>query len=332
MSGEHRSPTTIDESSQRRSASISIVTQNAALLPIIPLIHKDNANRRRLRLLCKYICEMCGNVDIVCMQEVFEWGNEHSLKRLVQSMHRAGFRRVITSRDIAPPRFPFGSSGLLLASRQPVLWWSYHTYETTSWFTADAFSQKSCVAMLVAMAGESDRHALVVTTHLQSDYKYAGQYAETRHAQLHSMRSFVDRCVNIVNWAPSLPAVDVVVYTGDFNIRRASDEYTTLVDTLGVTLDAERDVPDKSHSCGGMLVERSDLVERISVFSSVDSRPECLDYVLARAVGNRQCLVSTQSCDVVAPRMEKPLPHNEFGEFLSDHPLLHATLRLDNIR
>ncbi|MEZ3182731.1 sphingomyelin phosphodiesterase [Streptomyces pimonensis] len=240
--------------------ALRVLTTNTMLLP--SFITDGWAQDRRGELIgsAPYLS---GN-DVVVFQELFDnSASEILLDRLEGHPHRtpvvgrskSGWDETRGAYSSLAPE----DGGVAIASRWPITRRIQYIFEDEC--GTDALSQKGFAYARLDVDG---RPVHVVGTHLQADDALCGggQAARVRASQLSEMRSFVDEL--------RLPVEEPVLFVGDLNVDRHSDEYPAMLQTLDAA----------SPEYGGHPYTFDPATNDVARARSGESPSQWLDYVL----------------------------------------------------
>ncbi|CAG8564682.1 12034_t:CDS:2 [Ambispora gerdemannii] len=187
---------------------VRILTFNFFMRP--PLIRNNASDYKEARLEY-FIQNILSNYDIICLQEMFQFGSSRR-NRLLEAAFKKGFKFSWTS----PAKSILSGSidgGLVLLSKFPL-----HEREITVYpigCYSDRFSDKGALYAKIAITNNDCIH--LFTTHTQASYSSAPPPNEEsviiRHQQLALLRKFIDKCLDAAGRKPE----ELVLLVGDLN-------------------------------------------------------------------------------------------------------------------
>lgn len=174
--------------------ALRVVSYNCALLPF-PLAKDGDA---RVRRAVHTIPAEFGSADVLVLTELISQSRSQLLMRMLAP-------HWPHASDTPRARWRFGG-GVRVLSRHPIARQATHVFAATEPFSPDALAAKGVVYCEVVLPDGRRLH--VFATHLHAPDCEAGQLV--RVAQVAELLSFVR--------AQCIPASDVVLLAGDFNI------------------------------------------------------------------------------------------------------------------
>ncbi|KAF9436161.1 Sphingomyelin phosphodiesterase 3 [Entomortierella beljakovae] len=151
------------------------------------------------------------------------------------------------------------NGGVVIVSKWPILQQRQYIFKNAC--GADWWSNKGYAYVAINYQG-SNVH--VFGTHMQSDDSRcsAGEAASCRSSELGAWKSYVDSL--------NIPSNELVIYGGDFNIKRDTPEYSSLLTKLNV---------NQASSFGGHAWTWDTVTNEIAKYNYPNLIPEYLDYI-----------------------------------------------------
>ncbi|KAK3821423.1 MAG: sphingomyelin phosphodiesterase [Benniella sp.] len=205
------------------NVTISVLTNNVYFLSEI--LYPNWGQRTRAQLIAN--SDYIKNHDVIVLQECFANDPCNGLRDGLRSQYpyqtptvgqtKSGWDSTSGSYSTTAPE----NGGTLILSKWPIT--QKHQFVYKNACGADWFSNKGFAYVTINYRGANVH---VFGTHMQSDDKgcSAGQAAQCRADALNAWRSYID--------GRNIPANELVIMAGDFNIKRDTAEFSSLLTRL----------------------------------------------------------------------------------------------------
>jgi len=175
-------------------------------------IGKKLTNREGFSTSEQIELELPKNVDVICLQEVF---NEHAWKILNKYLSKEFCHILYDAQKfwISPLHFTIENSGLYLASKYPIIQSRFYPYKDM--YLEDGLSCKGLLLAEIDVGGES---LIVGNTHLQAPTGNRIKASKARISNWHQISDFLSDFKNTAS-----QKIKLEVICGDFNTDPLTD-------------------------------------------------------------------------------------------------------------
>ncbi|KAF9560449.1 hypothetical protein EC968_006206 [Mortierella alpina] len=291
-----------------KNVTLSVLTNNVYFLSEV--LYPNWGQRTRAQLIAS--SDYIKNHDVVVFQECFDNDPCGMLRDGLRAQYphqtptvgqtKSGW----TSTSGSYSSTAVENGGVLILSKWPMI--QMHQYVYKGACGADWFSNKGFAYVILDYQGTKIH---VFGTHMQSDDSScsSGQAAQYRAQALDAWRSYIN--------SRNIPAGELVIMTGDFNIKRDTAEFSSLL----TRLDAAQPTAYDGHPWTW-----DTQANEIARYNYPNDPSEYIDFVLtdkkhAAVRSSVQTVVKVQSPEYVL----KSVPYHEY----SDHYPVRAVIQAD---
>ena len=222
---------------EKGGVPIKVLSYNTFLLPNLGASMTQWSQEERASRLGK--AGFLKNYDVLLLQECFDMSASNKLRKNLSGTFPyltpilGGSKEGWDSTSGNWGKIALGDGGVMIASKYPIEQMNQHIFNTRGCPLLEDLSKKGFVYVRIRKDGKPIHF---ITTHMQSDDAGCqGNDVAVRTAQLQEIKAYVD--------ALNIPANEMVILGGDFNVMKDTREYADMLQLLEVSAPAYRGLP-----------------------------------------------------------------------------------------